>query len=85
MASLKKKRLQLSEKYKAITEVESGTKPSTLTEEHNYLRNTILTSLLPENKEKIKSASQSGEVTTRMKNVRVGQNENLEKVLFGLI
>ena len=28
MASLRRKRLSLSEKYKAITEVESGTKPS---------------------------------------------------------
>ena len=28
MESLKKKRLSLSEKYKVITEVESGTKPS---------------------------------------------------------
>ena len=65
--------------------MESGKKSSTLTEKYNYLRNTMLTSLLPGNKEKIKSASQSGEVTTKMKNVRVGQNENLEKVLFGLI
>ena len=28
MVSLKRKRLSLSERYKAITEVESGTKPS---------------------------------------------------------
>ena len=32
MASLKRKRLSLPEKYKAITEVESRTKPSKVTE-----------------------------------------------------
>ena len=37
---------------------------------------------IPGNKQKIKSAFQSGEVSTIRKNVRVGQNENSEKTLF---
>ena len=43
MASLKRKRLSLSEKYKAISEVESGTKPSKVAEKYGVLRNTIST------------------------------------------
>ena len=47
-------------------------------------RNIISTWLLTGNKGKNKSALRSGEVSTkRKKNGRVGQNENLEKALFG--
>ena len=77
----KEKRLSLVEKYKAITELESGTKPSKVAEKYGVPRNTISTWLLPENKEKIKSAFHFGEVGTKRKNIRVGQNENLEKAL----
>ena len=49
MASLKRKRLSLSEKYKAITEVESGKKPSKKTEKYGVPRNAISTWLLPGN------------------------------------
>ena len=35
MVSLKRKRLSLSEKYKAITEVASGTKPSKVAEKYD--------------------------------------------------
>ena len=43
MACLERKRLSSSEKYKAITEVESGTKPSKVTKKYGVLRNTIST------------------------------------------
>ena len=39
MASLKRKRLSLSEKYKPITEVESGTKPTKVAEKYAVPRN----------------------------------------------
>ena len=58
MASLKRKRLFLSEKYKAITEVESGTKPLKVAEKYGVPRNPRSTWLLPGNKEKIKVAFQ---------------------------
>ena len=83
MASLKRQRLLLSEKYKVITKVESGTKLSKVADKYGVPRNTISTWLLPGNKEKNKSAFQSGEVSTKRKNVRVKQNENFEKALFG--
>ena len=76
MASLKWKRLSLSEKYKAITKVESGTKPSMVTEKYGVPRNTISTWLLPENKEKSKSAFQSCEVSTERKNAIVSLRRN---------
>ena len=47
MANLKRKRLSLSEKCKAITEVESGTKPSNIAKKFDVPRTTILTWLLP--------------------------------------
>ena len=47
MTSLKRKRLSLSKKYEAITEVESGTKPLKVAEKYGVLRNTISTWLLP--------------------------------------
>ena len=40
--------------------------------------------LLPENKEKIKNTFQSGEVSTKRKNVKVKQKENFKEALFGL-
>ena len=54
MASLKRKKLSLSEKYKAITKVESGTKPLKVAEKYGAPRNTISAWLLLANKEKIK-------------------------------
>ena len=49
MASSKRKRLSLSEKYKTIIEVESGTKLSKVAEKYSVPRNTTSTStwLLP--------------------------------------
>ena len=84
MVSLKRKRLSLSEKYKAITEVASGTKPSKVAEKYDVPRYTRSAWLQPENKEKIESAFQSIEVSAKKRNLRVGQSENLEKGLFGL-
>ena len=55
MTGLKKKRLSLSEKYNAITKVESGTKPSMVAKKYAASRNTISTWQLPGNKEKITS------------------------------
>ena len=81
MTCLNRKRLSLSAKDKAFTEVESGTKPSKVAEKHGFPRNTILTWLLPGKKEKT-VAFQSGKVSTKKKNMRIGQNENLEKELF---
>ena len=43
MTSLKRNNLSLSEKYKAITEVESGTKPSKLAEKYGVPRNIVST------------------------------------------
>ena len=71
----------LSEKYEA--EVESGAKPSQVAKKYGVLTNTISTWLLPGNKEKIKVLFKSSEVSTKRKHVRVGQNENLERKLFG--
>ena len=45
----KEVRLLLSQKYKVITEVELGTKPSTVAQNYVVPRNTVLTWLLPEN------------------------------------
>ena len=53
IASLKRKRLSLSEKYRAIIEAGLETKPSKVTEKYSVPRNTISTWLLPENREKI--------------------------------
>ena len=55
MTSLKK-RLSLSEKNKAITHMESGTKPLKVAQRYGVPRNTILTWLLLGNKEKFKGA-----------------------------
>ena len=41
MASLKRKRLRLSNEYKAITDMESGAKPSEVAEKYSVPRNTI--------------------------------------------
>ena len=56
--------------------MELRTKLTKVTEKYGSLRNTISTWLVPENKEKIKSAFQSGEVSTER------TNESLEKALF---
>ena len=79
MVSLKRRSLWLSEKYRAITEMESRTKPLDLAKRDGISRNTISTWLLPG---KIKSAFQSDEVSTKRENVTVGQNKNLEKALL---
>ena len=52
MSSLKRKRLPLSETYKPITQVKSGTKLSKIAKKYGVPRNTISTWLLPGNKEK---------------------------------
>ena len=81
MASLKRKRLSPYGKYKAITEVRSGTKPSKVAEKYGIPRNTVL-KWLPGNKKKLKMLFKLVRLAQKRKNVRVRQNENLEKVLF---
>ena len=54
MANLKRKRLLHFEKYKAITEVESGAKPSNVATKYGVPRNTISTWLPREKKKKTK-------------------------------
>ena len=49
--------------------MESGTTPSKIAEKYIYPKNTISAWLLPGIKEKIKSAFQSGEFSTKRKNV----------------
>ena len=56
MASLKKKKLSLSEIYKAITEMESGTKPSKVAENMVFLEIQYRHGCYLEIKKKIKSA-----------------------------
>ena len=80
MSTGKRKRVSLGEKYKAITDLESGLKPSKVAEKYDVPRNTISTWL--KKKEEIKSAFKSGEVSSKRKNMRIGQNDNLEKELF---
>ena len=80
MSTGKRKRVSLGEKYKAITDLESGLKPSKVAEKYDVPRNTISTWL--KKKEEIKSAFKSGEVSSKRKNMRIGQNDNLEKALF---
>ena len=80
MSTGKRKRVSLGEKYKAITDLESGLKPSKVAEKYNVPRNTISTWL--KKKKEIKSAFKSGEVSSKRKNMRIGQNDNLEKALF---
>ena len=80
MSTGKRKRVSLGEKSKAITDLESGLKPSKVAEKYDVPRNTISTWL--QKKEEIKSAFKSGEVSSKRKNMRIGQNDNLEKALF---
>ena len=80
MSTGKRKRVSLGEKYKAITDLESVLKPSKVAEKYDVPRNTISTWL--KKKEEIKSAFKSGEVSSKRKNMRIGQNDNLEKALF---
>ena len=62
--------------------MDSGIKPLQVAKNYDALRNKISTWLLPGNKEEIKVAFQSSEVSTERKNVRVGENEKLEEMLF---
>ena len=62
--------------------MDSGIKPLQVAKNYDALRNKISTWLLPGNKEEIKVAFQSSEVSTERKNVRVGENEKLEEELF---
>ena len=80
MSTVKRKRVSLSEKYKAITELESGIKPSKVAEKYHVPRNTVSTWL--KKKEEIKNTFKSGEVSSKGKNMRIGQNDDLEKALF---
>ena len=43
MLTVKRKRVSLGEKYKAITELESGIKPSKVAEKYDIPRNTVST------------------------------------------
>ena len=61
--------------------MDSGIKPLQVAKNYDALRNKISTWLLPGNKEEIKVAFQSSEVSTERKNVRVGENEKLEEEL----
>ena len=54
MVRFQGKRLSLSYKYKAITDVESGTQPPKVAEKYGVPRNTVSTWVLPGNKEKLK-------------------------------
>ena len=80
MSTGKRKRVSLVEKYEAITDLESGLKPSKVAEKYDVPRNTISTWL--KKKGEIKSAFKSSEVSSKRKNMRIGQNGNLEKALF---
>ena len=62
--------------------MDSGIKPLKVAKNYDALRNKISTWLLPGNKEEIKVAFQSSEVSTERKNVRIGENEKLEEELF---
>ena len=70
MSSIQRKRTSLSQKYKAIVDLESGLKPSKVAEKFNVPRNTISTWI--KKKDKIKSAFKSGEVGLKRKNIRIG-------------
>ena len=56
MLTGKRKRVSLGEKYKAITDLESGLKPSKVAEKYDVPKNTISTRF--KKKEEIKSAYQ---------------------------
>ena len=43
MSTVKRKRVSLGEKYKAITKLESGIKPSKVAEKYDVPRNTVST------------------------------------------
>ena len=62
--------------------MDSGIKPLQVAKNYDTLRNKISTWLLLGNKEEIKVAFQSSEVSTERKTVRVGENEKLEEELF---
>ena len=77
MSTVKRKRVSLGEKYKAITELESGIKPSKVAEKYDVPRNTVSTWL--KKKEEIKNAFRSGEVSSKRKNMRIGQNDDFRE------
>ena len=54
MSTVKRKRVSLDEKYKAITELESGIKPSKVAEKYNVPRNTVSTLLKKKKKSKLR-------------------------------
>ena len=66
MASLKKKKLSLSEIYKAVTEMESGTKPSKVAENMVFLEIQYRHGCYLEIKKKIKSAFHSLFILVRL-------------------
>ena len=55
MSTVKRKRVSLGEKYKAITELESGIKPSRVAEKYDVPRNTVSTWLKKKKKSKMLS------------------------------
>ena len=55
MSTVKRKRVSLGEKYKAITELESGIKPSKVAEKYDVPRNTVSTWLKKKKKSKMLS------------------------------
>ena len=55
MSTVKRKRVSLGEKYKAITELESGIKPSKVAEKYDFPRNTVSTWLKKKKKSKMLS------------------------------
>ena len=57
MSTVKRKRVSLGEKYKAITELESGIKPSKVAEKYDFPRNTVSTWLKKKKKSKMLSNS----------------------------
>ena len=63
MSTGKRKRVSLGEKFKAITDIESGLKPSKVAEKYDVPRNTISTWI--KKKKEIKSAFSSGEVSLK--------------------
>ena len=80
MSTVNRKRVSLGEKYKAITELETGIKPSKVAEKYDVPRNAVSTWF--KKKEEIKNAFKSSEVSSKRKNMRIGQNDDLEKALF---
>ena len=79
MSTVKGKRVSPGEKYKAITELKSGIKPSKVAEKYAFLEIQYQHGL---KKEEIKNAFKSGEVRSKRKNMKIGQNDDSVKALF---